>query len=186
MSRIGNTPVEIPKDVTVNVDATSVSVKGPKGELVIAIPAGIIVKLEGTTLMAERKRNDTRVKALHGTVVALLTNAVNGVTKGWTKQLELQGVGYRATMTGTDVALNVGFSHTVTVKPPAGITFAVNENKITVSGVDKHVVGQTTASIRAVKPPEPYKGKGIRYVGEHVRKKAGKSAKAVGGAPGAK
>lgn len=186
MSRIGNTPVEIPKDVTINVSAAAVTVKGPKGELVIAIPAGITVKQEGTALIAERKRNDTRVKALHGTVVALLTNAVNGVTKGWTKQLELQGVGYRATMTGVDVALNVGFSHTVTMKPPAGITFAVNENKITVSGVDRHVVGQTTASIRAVKPPEPYKGKGIRYVGEHVRKKAGKSAKAVGGAPGAK
>ena len=95
-------------------------------------------------------------------------------------------MGYRATLTGTDIVLNVGFSHAVTVKPPAGITFAVTEGKITISGVDKHLVGQVAASMRAIKPPEPYKGKGIRYVGEHVRKKAGKSAKAVGGAPGAK
>lgn len=186
MSRIGNTPVEIPKEVTVTVSSASVMVKGPKGELVIDVPAGIVVKNEGTTLVAERKRNDTKVKALHGTVVALLANAVEGVTKGWSKQLELQGVGYRATLTGTDVVLNVGFSHTVTIKPPIGITFAVTDGKIIVTGVDKHAVGQVTASIRAVKPPEPYKGKGIRYVGEYVRKKAGKSAKAVGGAPGAK
>ncbi len=186
MSRIGNTPVEVPKDVTATVGSGSVTVKGPKGELVIAVPAGITVKSEGTTLVAERKRNDTAVKALHGTVVALLTNAVNGVTKGWNKQLELQGVGYRAALAGADVVLNVGFSHQVTVKPPSGITFTVTESKIMVSGIDKYLVGQTAASIRDIKPPEPYKGKGIRYVGEYVRKKAGKSAKAVGGAPGAK
>ncbi len=186
MSRIGNTPVEIPKDVSVVVSSANVMVKGPKGELTVVIPAGITVSQEGSALVAARKRNDTRVKALHGTIVALLTNAVNGVTKGWTKQLELQGVGYRATLNGTDIVLNVGFSHAVTVKPPAGVTFVVTEGKITISGIDKHLVGQVAASMRAIKPPEPYKGKGIRYVGEHVRKKAGKSAKAVGGAPGAK
>ncbi len=186
MSRIGNTPVEIPKEVTTVVAADSVTIKGPKGELVFPVPHGIVVKAEGMTLVATRKRNDTAVKALHGTMVALLTNAVTGVTKGWTKQLELQGVGYRAALSGADLVLNVGFSHQVTIKPPAGITFAVTEGKISVSGVDKYLVGQVAASIRDVKPPEPYKGKGIRYVGEYVRKKAGKSAKAVGGAPGAK
>jgi len=186
MSRIGNTPVEIPKDVTAIVGSSSVTIKGPKGELVFTVPHGITVKQEGTTLLAERKRNDTSVKALHGTMVALLTNAVTGVTKGWTKQLELQGVGYRAALTGVDVVLNVGFSHQVTVKPPMGITFAVTDGKIVITGIDKYLVGQIAATIRDIKPPEPYKGKGIRYVGEYVRKKAGKSAKAVGGAPGAK
>jgi len=186
MSRIGNTPVEIPKDVAITVNQASVVVKGPKGELVLPLSAGITVKHEGTALVASRKRNDTAVKAIHGTTVALLANAVKGVTTGWTKQLELQGVGYRAALTGADVVLNVGFSHQVTVRPPAGIAFAVTEGKITVSGIDKYLVGQVAASIRDIKPPEPYKGKGIRYVGEYVRKKAGKSAKAVGGAPGAK
>lgn len=186
MSRIGNTPVEIPKDVTVTVSADAVVVKGAKGELTIHIPHGISIKQEGTTLLATRHRNDSKVKALHGTVIALLVNAVNGVTKGWDKKLELQGVGYRAALQGADLALNVGFSHQVTIKPPVGITFQVTDGKISVTGVDKYLVGQVAASIRGVKPPEPYKGKGIRYVGEYVRKKAGKSAKAVGGAPGAK
>jgi large subunit ribosomal protein L6 len=186
MSRIGNTPVELPKEVSVTVREDAIVVKGSKGELTIVIPNGIAVKQEGTALIAERKRNDTRVKALHGTVIALLTNAVIGVNKGWSKQLELQGVGYRAALQGVDLVLNVGFSHQVVIKPSAGITFTVADNKITVAGVDKYLVGQVAASIRDVKPPEPYKGKGIRYVGEYVRKKAGKSAKAVGGAPGAK
>lgn len=186
MSRIGNTPVEIPASVTAELRGTDVLVKGPKGEILITVPGGITVKKEGTTMVATRKRNDTKVKALHGTISALLANAVTGVTQGWTKQLELQGVGYRAALSGADVVLNVGFSHTVTIKPPAGITFAVVDGKITVTGVDKYSVGQIAATIRAVKPPEPYKGKGIRYVGEYVRRKAGKSAKAVGGAPGAK
>lgn len=186
MSRIGDTPVEVPKEVTVSVNPGNMVVKGPKGELTITVPSGISVHAEGTTIIAERKRNDTRTNALHGTVIALLSNAITGVTKGWSKQLELQGVGYRAALAGTDLTLNVGFSHPVTVKPPAEITFTVTEGKITVSGIDKYLVGQVAASIRAIKPPEPYKGKGIRYVGEYVRKKAGKSAKAVGGAPGAK
>lgn len=186
MSRIGNTPVEIPESVTVEIRGADVLVKGPKGEILITVPHGITVRKEGATLVATRKRNDTNVKALHGTITALLANAVTGVTAGWIKQLELQGVGYRAELNGANIVLNVGFSHTVNVTPPTGITFAVVDGKITVSGVDKYLVGQEAASIRAVKPPEPYKGKGIRYVGEYVRKKAGKSAKAVGGAPGAK
>lgn len=186
MSRIGNIPVTVPKDVTVTITNQTMVVKGPKGELTVPVLSGIRMKQEGEVITAERIRNDKKAKAAHGTVVALLNNAIVGITKGWTKQLELSGVGYRAALTGTDLTLSVGFSHPVVVRPPAGITFAATEGKITVSGIDKYLVGQVAASIRAIKPPEPYKGKGIRYSGEHVRKKAGKSAKAVGGAPGAK
>ena len=186
MSRIGNIPVTVPKDVTVTITNHTMVVKGPKGELTVPVLSGIRMKQEGEIVTAERIRNDKKAKAAHGTVVALLNNAILGITKGWTKQLELSGVGYRAALTGTDLTLSVGFSHPVVVRPPAGITFTATEGKITVSGIDKYLVGQVAASIRAIKPPEPYKGKGIRYSGEHVRKKAGKSAKAVGGAPGAK
>jgi large subunit ribosomal protein L6 len=186
MSRIGNTPVVVPKDVTIDLSSSKATVKGPKGELIVPIGAGITVKREADNLIATRTRNDGKVRAAHGTTVALLTNAIVGVTKGWTKQLELQGVGYRATLTGTDLTLTVGFSHPVVVKPSPGITFTAGEGKIVVSGIDKYLVGQVAATIRAIKPPEPYKGKGIRYTGEHVRKKAGKSAKAVGGASGGK
>lgn len=186
MSRIGNTIITVPKDVTVTVNPGRVMFKGSKGELTVTVPNGITVKLEGETLAATRTRNDKKVKALHGTTVALMKNAIVGVSKGWSKQLELSGVGYRAALSGTNLTLNVGFSHPVTLTPPAGITFAVNEGKIVVTGIDKYLVGQVAASVRAVKPPEPYKGKGIKYTGERIRKKAGKSAKAVGGAPGAK
>lgn len=186
MSRIGNTIVTIPNSVTVAVEDRRMKVAGPKGELTVPVPQGITVALEGATLAATRTRNDKKVKALHGTTIALLKNAITGVTTGWTKQLELSGVGYRVALSGTDLTLNVGFSHPVTIKPPVGITFAVVEGKIVVSGIDKYLVGQVAASVRGIKPPEPYKGKGIRYVGERIRKKAGKSAKAVGGAPGAK
>jgi large subunit ribosomal protein L6 len=186
MSRIGNTPVSVPEHVTAQAVGGSVTLKGPKGELTVAVPNGITVKLEGNQLVASRKRNDLSTKASHGTTVALMKNAIIGVTNGWSKQLELSGVGYRAVLTGANLTLSVGFSHPVTVAPPPGITFAVTEGKITVSGIDKYLVGQVAASVRAIKPPEPYKGKGIRYVGEHVRKKPGKSAKAVGGAPGVK
>lgn len=186
MSRIGKSPVIVPKDVTLTLSADTVSVKGPKGELIVMIPSGIGIKQEGDVVTAERLRNDRTARAAHGTVVALLKNAVTGVTKGWSKQLELSGVGYRAALSGVNVSLNVGFSHPVVVAPPAGITFSVADTKITVSGIDKYLVGQTAATIRGVRPPEPYKGKGIKYTGEHIRRKAGKSAKAVGGAPGAK
>jgi large subunit ribosomal protein L6 len=186
MSRIGNTPVVITKDVTVTRTGNTVVFKGPKGELTVTVPDGIAVTQEGETLVAARTRNDKNVKALHGTTVALMKNAMTGVTKGWQRQLELSGVGYRAALSGTDLSLSVGFSHPVTLTPPSGITFTVTEGKIMVSGIDKYLVGQVAASVRGVKPPEPYKGKGIKYTGEHIRKKAGKSAKAVGGAPGAK
>lgn len=185
MSRIGNAPVEVPQNVTVNIAPYIAVIKGPKGEQTVHIPDGITLALEGTVLTVARRRNDTKTKALHGTVAALLKNSIEGVTNGWTKKLELHGVGYRAQLSGTDIVLNVGFSHQVTIKAPQGITFATADGKITVSGIDKHLVGQTAATIRSVRPPEPYKGKGIRYAGEHVRKKAGKSAKGAGAGPGA-
>lgn len=186
MSRIGNSPVAVAKDITVTLVSNAVTFKGTKGELVVSIPDGITVSREGETMVTKRTRNDQKTKALHGTVAALMENAITGVTKGWTKQLELSGVGYRAALTGTDLTLSVGFSHPVVITPPPGITFAVTDGKIVVSGIDKYLVGQVAASVRGVKPPEPYKGKGIKYTGEHIRRKAGKSAKAVGGAPGAK
>lgn len=186
MSRIGNAPVAVPKDVTVSITETSVMVKGPKGELTFALPYGIAVKQTDGALAIERKGETKKLKALHGTTAAIVANMIIGVTRGWSKQLELTGVGYRASIVGTALVMSVGFSHQVTIAPPAGITFAVTDGKVMVSGIDKYAVGQISATIRSAKPPEPYKGKGIRYTGEYVRRKAGKSAKAVGGAPGAK
>lgn len=186
MSRIGNAIIIIPKEATVTADAHTVSVSGPKGQLSLAVPAGVRVKSADGNIEVTRSHNDKKSRALHGYVRAQIANLVAGVTRGWTKTLELSGVGYRAALTGADVTLNVGFSHPVVVAPPAGITFAVNEGKIIVSGSDKQLVGEVAAKIREIKKPEPYKGKGIKYQGEHIRKKAGKAAKAVGGAPGAK
>lgn len=186
MSRIGNLPVQVPKEVTIEIAGSNVVIKGAKGNLVISVPDGIVVSFDGEMFTATRKRNDSRTRANHGTIIARVKGAIIGVTSGWTKKLELSGVGYRAELVGTNLKLTIGFSHPVILTPPSGITFAVVDGKIVVSGIDKYLVGQITANIRAVKPPEPYKGKGIRYVGEHIRKKAGKSAKAVGGAPGAK
>lgn len=184
MSRIGKMPIQLTAGVTAQVGRGEVVIKGPKGELTIAVPLRIGVALDRGQLLVEKKGNDRELDALHGTIRALLANAVTGVTQGWKKELELSGVGYRATVNGADLVLLVGFSHPVTVKPPSGIAIAVQEGKIVVSGIDKHLVGQVAANIRAVKPPEPYKGKGIKYVGEYIKKKAGKSAKGVGGTPG--
>lgn len=182
MSRIGNAPITIPKEATVVVEKGTVVVGGPKGELRLAAPAGITIVPSADTVEVVRKKADA---AIHGFARAQLANALTGVTKGWTKTLELSGVGYRATMAGPNLTLTVGFSHPVTVTPAPGITFTVAEGKITVAGIDKQLVGQTAAVIRDIKKPEPYKGKGIKYEGEHIRKKAGKAAKAIGGAPGA-
>jgi large subunit ribosomal protein L6 len=186
MSRIGNAIIIIPKEVTVTQDGSDVTVKGPKGELHLTIPVGVTMQMNDGQIQIKRDHNDGRSRALHGYVRAALANLVTGVTKGWTKTLELSGVGYRAAVTGANLILNLGFSHPITVTPPAGIQFAVNESKIVVSGSDKQLVGQVAAKIREIKKPEPYKGKGIKYQGEHIRKKAGKAAKAIGGAPGAK
>lgn len=186
MSRIGNSPVKVPNGVIVEITGQNVVLKGPKGELTISIPSGISISHNGETIIATRLRNDLITRANHGTSVARIRGAIIGITNGWNKKLELSGVGYRAELVGINLKLTVGFSHPVIVAPPAGIVFEIVEGKISVSGIDKYLVGQVAANIRAVKPPEPYKGKGIKYVGERIRKKAGKSAKAVGGAPGAK
>lgn len=184
MSRIGNQPVSVLSGVTVTQKAGLVAVIGPKGELALRVPNGITVAQNGTNLVVGRKGDNRFARGTHGAFRAIVANAVVGVTSGWTKTLEMHGVGFRASVAGSDLVLTVGFSHPVTVKSPAGITFAVSEGKIIVSGIDRHMVGQMAANIRQIKPPEPYKGKGIRYVGERIRKKAGK-AKAVGATSGA-
>lgn len=181
MSRIGKMPIPIPKEVAVTVAGTVVNLKGPKGEVSFILPQGIGVNKNADILQVESKRADKKGKALYGFVRAHLANEVTGITKGFTKTLELSGVGYRAAIQGTNLVLNVGFSHSVTMTPPKGVAFQIAEGKIVVSGTNKQQVGQVAADVRAVKPPEPYKGKGIRYLGEVVRKKAGKAAKAVGG-----
>lgn len=183
MSRIGNQPVNVPASVTVTQTGRSIVVKGPKGELTLGIPSAIAVTKKGEDLVISRKGDDRFIRGTHGAFRAHIKNAIVGVTNGWSKQLELSGVGFRASVSGSDLELSVGFSHPVTIKPPSGITFATGEGKIIVMGIDRQMVGTTAAKIREIKPPEPYKGKGIKYIGEHVRKKAGK-AKAVGGAPG--
>jgi large subunit ribosomal protein L6 len=181
MSRIGKTPIEMPQGVTITKDGSSLLVKGPKGELRGPIPEGIEMAINGTVCTIINTKTDKKHIALHGFTRATLANMVKGVTIGWTKTLELAGVGFRATVINMNLVLTVGFSHEVTIVPPPGISFAVTEGKIVVSGNDKQVVGQVAANIRNVKKPEPYKGKGIKYQGEHIRKKAGKSAKAIGG-----
>lgn len=185
MSRIGNTPIVLKDGAVVSISSTDVRVKGPKGELGLQIPHGITVTAEADTIRIRQESKDPKAKALHGLTRAIIANHVTGVTKGWTKILELSGVGYRATTEGTMLVLTVGFSHQVKISPPPGISFSIQDGKIVVSGIDRQVVGQAAADIRSVKPPEPYKGKGIKYVGERIRKKAGK-AKAVGGSGGAK
>jgi large subunit ribosomal protein L6 len=182
MSRIGKTPIEIPQAVTVDLNGGQVKVKGVKGELSFTIPAGISVRREGERLIVENAKTGKTADALFGYARAQLSNNVDGVTRGWERILELTGVGYRAAVEGTTLVLTVGFSHQVKIDPPAGITFTIKEGKIVVSGIDKQAVGQIAAKIREVRKPEPYKGKGIKYLGEHIRKKAGKAAKAVGGA----
>jgi large subunit ribosomal protein L6 len=186
VSRVGNQPIKVPEGVTISVNADVVSVNGPKGALTVPVKPVIIVKQEGQTLLITRKNDDPKYKALHGLFRSLIANAVFGVTTGWSKQLELAGVGYKASTTGSELTLNVGFSHSVIIKAPAGITFEVKDNKITVNGFDKQLVGEISAQIRRIRPPEPYKGKGIHYMGEKLRKKLGKAAKTIGAATGAK
>jgi len=184
MSRIGNSPIEIPTGVTVKNAGGMVTVTGPKGEVAIVLQGGIKFSEEAGKINITRLSQDKLTRALHGLVRAEIQNGITGVTKGWSKTLELVGVGFRATTNGENLVLTVGFSHPVTVVPTKGITFAVTEGKIVITGVNRQVVGQTAASIRAIKKPEPYKGKGIKYQGEKIRKKAGKAAKAIGGAAG--
>ena len=178
MSRVGESPISIPDGVTVSVDGDEVSVKGAKGELSRILPSGLSASLDEGLLSVARSGDDREDKAMHGLYRSLLNNMVVGVTEGFVKHLEIVGVGYRAQAKGKDkLELAVGFSHPVTVEAPEGVTFEVPEpTKVEVHGVDKEAVGQVAADIRAVRKPEPYKGKGIRYVDEHVRRKAGKAA----------
>jgi large subunit ribosomal protein L6 len=182
MSRIGKKPIQIEKDVKVTLTDTNVHVEGPNGTLDVKIPLELKVAIEGEVMTLEIKDDPSSL----GLYRSLIANAVKGVKEKWTKTLELVGVGFRATTTGSELVLNVGFSHPVKIPAPSGITFTVVENKIKVIGADKYTVGEIAANIRRVKKPEPYKGKGIRYEGEVIRKKLGKAAKAVGGAGGAK
>ncbi|MEN9407970.1 MAG: ribosomal protein large subunit ribosomal protein [Candidatus Parcubacteria bacterium] len=183
MSKIGKLPIQVKDSVSFLIENGVVTVKGGKGELAFSLPKGISVKKEeGTVTVMQDTEGSPLTRALFGLTRATLANMVEGVDVGFQKKLELVGVGYRAVVQGQDLVLSLGFSHPVKVAPPAGVTFSVAENIITIAGVDKMVIGDVAARIRKVRPPEPYKGKGIKYVGEHIRRKAGKAAKAVGGA----
>jgi len=181
MSRVGQAPITVPTGVDVTISGRSVRVKGPKGQLERAVPEGIAIEQADGELRVTRAGESSDVKALHGLVRSLVANMIQGVTEGFEKRLEIHGVGYRAAKAGNDLELSVGFSHTVRKAAPTGIEFEVPQpTRITVRGIDKELVGQTAADIRAIKKPEPYKAKGIRYEGEHIRRKAGKAAKAGG------
>ena len=181
MSRIGRMPISVPDKVTVSIGDGVVQVTGPKGNLSQSIPDGISVAQQDGQLVVARESEIKRYKAMHGLTRTLLNNMVVGVTTGFTRTLDITGVGYRATMAGQRLNLALGFSHPVDVMPPAGISFALEgANRIVVSGIDKQQVGETAAQIRRLRPPEPYKGKGIRYSDEVIRRKAGKAGK-VGG-----
>ncbi len=176
MSRIGKRPIEIPGGVTVEVKDNTVAVKGPKGELRRTLPREMQLALEGSTFTVARPSEEKRHKQLHGLTRTLVANMVEGVSKGYQKTLELQGVGYKAEMKPYGVNLIVGFSHPVKYEAPKGIKITVEGNTVVkIEGADKEVVGQVAAELRSVRPPEPYKGKGIRYQGEQVRRKAGKT-----------
>ncbi|MBM6616152.1 50S ribosomal protein L6 [Bacillus suaedaesalsae] len=178
MSRIGKKPVEIPAGVTLTNNNNTVTVKGPKGELTRTFHPDMVIKLEDNVLTVTRPSDIKEHRALHGTTTALLSNMVEGVTKGFERGLELIGVGYRAAKQGNKLVLNVGYSHPVEITPEQGIEIEVPANtKVIVKGIDKERVGALAANIRDVRPPEPYKGKGIRYEGEFVRRKEGKTAK---------
>ncbi len=176
MSRIGRAPVEVPDRVEVDISARGVTVKGPKGELVVPVGRGVEVKQEDGSIVVERASDMPRDRAMHGLTRSLLQNAVTGVTDGFAKTLQIQGVGYRGALQGADINLQVGYSHPVVITPREGIDFEMpNATTIVVRGIDKQRVGQMAAEIRKVRPPEPYKGKGIRYSDEQIRRKVGKA-----------
>lgn len=182
MSKIGKLPVIVKEGVTVALDNNVLTVSGPKGNVKYTLPKGLQVTVaDGKITVTQAEQMKEQTKALYGLTRSLIANMVQGVSTGFEKRLELAGVGYRAQMTGVDVTLSVGFSQPVKVQAKPGITFAVKDNGIVVSGIDKALVGNVAAEIRAIRPPEPYKGKGIKYTGERIRRKAGKAAKAVGG-----
>ncbi len=178
MSRIGKNPIEIPEGVTVKVQDSHIVVKGPKGELEFNIHPDIKVSQGDNKIVIERSSDDRKNRSLHGTIRQLIANMVTGVSKGFTKELEINGIGYQAVIDGKRLQLMLGYSHDIVFEPPEGITLTANRNLITVSGIDRQLVGEVAAKIRSFRKPEPYKGKGIRYKGEHVRSKQGKT---VGG-----
>jgi len=178
MSRIGKMPIAIPAGVEVKIDGQVIDVKGPKGTLTHTVPAPITVVMEDNNLIVARPDDERNSRSLHGLTRTLIANNIEGVTKGFTKGLEIVGTGYRVTAKGSAIEFALGYSHPILVEPPAGISFQVEGNtKITVVGIDKQAVGEVAANIRKLRKPEPYKGKGVRYAGEVVRRKAGKSGK---------
>jgi large subunit ribosomal protein L6 len=181
MSRIGRQIITIPSGVSVGISDGIITVKGAKGELTAAMMPKVSVSIADSQVQVTRSGDAPATRAAHGLIRSLIANMITGVTQGFQKKLEMVGTGYRVAMKGQGISLSVGYSHPVDVVPPKGISFAIEgNNKITVSGIDKYLVGQVAANIRDVRPPEPYKGKGIRYEGEEVRRKAGKAAKAAG------
>ena len=178
MSRIGRLPIDIPAGVEVKIDGQDVAVKGPKGELALTVAKPIEVTVEEGQVLVSRPDDERASRSLHGLTRTLINNNIIGVTEGYTKGLEVVGTGYRVAAKGDSVEFALGYSHSITVDPPKGISFTVEgNNKLTVSGIDKQAVGEVAANIRKLRKPEPYKGKGVRYAGEVVRRKAGKSGK---------
>ena len=177
MSRIGKLPIKIPSGVNVEINGNEVKVSGPKGNLSLQLLDGIEVKIDESNIIVSRENDDPILRARHGLIRSLLNNLVIGVSEGFFKKLEVNGVGFKVNSTPTNLKLNVGFSHDVDYKIPEGITISVEQNVITISGIDKQKVGQVAAEIRAIKKPEPYKGKGIKYIDERIIRKSGKSGK---------
>lgn len=177
MSRVGKLPIDIPSGVTITIEPHEITVAGSKGTLKQFTMPGITVKQEGDEVIVTRVNDEPKIRAKHGLMRALLNNMVTGVSQGFSKKLEINGVGFRVAQQGTDLKLNLGFSHDVIYKVPAGVNTAIEQNTITVSGIDRQQVGQVAAEIRALKKPEPYKGKGIKYEGERIIRKSGKSGK---------
>ncbi len=177
MSRVGKQPIAIPSGVTITVDPDTITVAGSKGTLTQFTMPDITVKVEEGNVLVTRANDEPKVRAKHGLMRALVNNMVTGVSTGFSKKLELNGVGYRVALQGADLKMNLGFSHEVIYKMPQGVTAAVEQNKITISGISKQAVGQVAAEVRALKKPEPYKGKGIKYEDERIIRKSGKSGK---------
>ncbi|MFH0820784.1 MAG: 50S ribosomal protein L6 [Candidatus Peregrinibacteria bacterium] len=188
MSKIGKKPIAAPSGVTITVTGSVVKVKGAKGELSYSLPAGIQVVVEGQVVSVKRQGNDLQVRRCHGLVRAFVNNMIVGVSKGFEKRLEMIGVGYRAQASGKKITLNLGFSHPIEYLAPEGVTIQMdqeNKNTIIITGVDRQKVGQVASDLRTFRPPEPYKGKGIKYIDEHIVRKAGKAAATAGSSGGA-
>lgn len=180
MSRIGKKPIVLPKGVSVDIKDNTVKVKGPKGELARTFRPEVSVGMENGVVVVARSSEARQTRALHGTTRAVLNNMITGVSDGFTKTLQVEGVGYKAEMKGKQLVMSLGYSHPIVVDPPTGVAFGWNEKErtITITGIDREVVGQVAANLRAWRPPEPYKGKGLRYLGEQIKRKAGKAGKA--------